>query len=105
MTVKVQAAELAHPCSWFQVLQGLGHVGLLRLAAALGGDGLLGGIVPGRCEWKRAIHTVGMSSLRLAVHALAGISLFLLAFLHRLDFSRIHDVGMLELRELFGWRR
>ena len=31
-----------------------------------------------------------------------GISLFVLAFLHRLDFSRIHDVGMLELRELFG---
>ncbi|CAE7573144.1 PFK5, partial [Symbiodinium necroappetens] len=31
-------------CSY--VLQGLGHVGLLRLAAALGGDGVLGGLVP-----------------------------------------------------------
>ena len=57
-----------------QVLQGLGHVALLRLAAALGGDGLLGGVVP-------------------------GVTLALLAYLHRLDFSRIYDVGMLELRE------
>lgn len=66
--------------SWFffrgcsYVLQGLGHVALLRLAAAVGGDGLLGGVLP-------------------------GIALALLSFLHRLDFSRIHDVGMLELRE------
>ncbi|CAE7656161.1 PFK5, partial [Symbiodinium pilosum] len=59
-------------CSY--ALQGLGHVGLLRLAAAVGGDGIFGGLVP-------------------------GISLFILTFLHRHDFSRIHDVGMLELRE------
>eukprot|EP00435_Cladocopium_sp_Y103_P025821 s883_g6.t1 len=59
-------------CSY--VLQGLGHVALLRLAAAVGGDGLWGGVLP-------------------------GVTLAMLLFLHRLDFSRIHDVGMLELRE------
>jgi|Cyp2metagenome_2_1107375.scaffolds.fasta_scaffold433837_1 hypothetical protein len=30
-----------------EVLQGLGHVALLRLAAAVGGDGLWGGVLPG----------------------------------------------------------
>ena len=30
-----------------QVLQGLGHVALLRLAASLGGDGFWGGALPG----------------------------------------------------------
>eukprot|EP00438_Fugacium_kawagutii_P015589 Skav229722 [mRNA] locus=scaffold49:353216:360839:- [translate_table: standard] len=60
--------------SFHEVLQALGHVALLRLAALLGGDGFLGGVLP-------------------------GIALAMLAFLHRLDYSRIHDVGMLELRE------
>ena len=59
-------------CSY--VLQGLGHIALVRLAAAIGGDGLRGGVLP-------------------------GLTLAFLAFLHRLDYSRIHDVGMLELRE------
>ena len=59
------------------MLQGLGHVALVRLAAALAGDGLLGGVVP-------------------------GCTLALLCYLHRLDFSRIYDVGMLELREPLG---
>ena len=31
-----------------------------------------------------------------------GVTLAMLLFLHRLDFSRIHDVGMLELRERPG---
>ncbi|CAK9009398.1 C-mannosyltransferase dpy-19 (Protein dumpy-19) [Durusdinium trenchii] len=61
----------------------LGHVALLRLAAAVGGDGLLGGVLPGTLE----------------TYWMLGIALALLSFLHRLDFSRIHDVGMLELRE------
>ncbi|CAJ1376933.1 unnamed protein product, partial [Effrenium voratum] len=58
-------------CSY--ALQGLGHVALLRLLAALTGDG-----------WPALM---------------PGLSLAILTFLHRLDFSRIHDVGMLELRE------
>jgi len=33
---------------------------------------------------------------------LEGVTLAMLLFLHRLDFSRIHDVGMLELRETPG---
>ena len=30
-----------------EVLQGLGHIALVRLAAAIGGDGLRGGVLPG----------------------------------------------------------
>ena len=43
--------------------------------------------------------------LHHAVIAGAGLTLAFLAFLHRLDYSRIHDVGMLELREKLGMHR
>lgn len=176
-----------------EVLQGLGHIALVRLAAAVGGDGLRGGVLPGANSeggnkwhakrtryygangfyWQvirdtgvdvghhiiRALpcaecivwlvwlalchHNVWYISLLYLGQTLfgslystmtcaakvenkwvyssafptkmscftmlwswgAGLTLAFLAFLHRLDYSRIHDVGMLELREKLGMHR
>lgn len=80
---------------------------LLRLAAAVGGDGLLGGVLPGTLEtywmlggWQKPANTTSQCRCpSVLITFWPGIALALLSFLHRLDFSRIHDVGMLELRE------
>jgi len=59
-------------CSYF--LNGLGHAALVLLAAGCAGGGVMGGVVP-------------------------AASMAIMLFLHRRDIGRIHDVGMLNLRE------
>lgn len=173
-----------------EVLQGLGHIALVRLAAAIGGDGLRGGVLPGANSeegnkwhakrthhyWANGFywqvirdtgvdvghHIIGALPCAACIVGLAlchqnvwyisllylgqtlfgslystmtcapkvenkwfyssafptkvscftmlwswgaGLTLAFLAFLHRLDYSRIHDVGMLELREKLGMHR